>query len=248
MADVFGCAELVGWDDGALLVEIGFALGLEASGEDIARLDRIDGDVVASVFECGAAHEAQLSSLARAIMRPARKARDVPRDGRDDDDATVIARFHMGEGGLNHEKSAFQVDRMGLVPLGFRHVVEHGLWKDTGIRAHDVDLAVLFHHSIEYLLALCLIGYIEAKKGAFDVLCGLFPLGLVNIGDDDVGPCFGQGGGDAAPDAAGSTGYDCYPIVEFKHGILRVVEEAKGSARSSARRPWERRVAPFEMQ
>src|SRR4029453_452175 len=62
----------------------GFHIILTESGQalcdDVAGQHRVDGDTVARKLDGGGAHEAELTSLARAVVAPAREASDGPSD------------------------------------------------------------------------------------------------------------------------------------------------------------------------
>src|SRR5262245_10570845 len=80
VADVLDRAEPFHGDRCCHGIPIVLAEPGQALGDDIAGQDRVDGDAVARKLDAGGTHEAELTSLARAVVTPAREAGYRSRD------------------------------------------------------------------------------------------------------------------------------------------------------------------------
>ena len=93
-------------------------------------------------FQRRRAHEAELSGLARRIMRPAGIAGDRPGDGRGEHDPSPTAARQRRRAGPHAKEGAGKVGRQHLVPLRQSHLHHTRGRKHAGVGAENVDAAV----------------------------------------------------------------------------------------------------------
>ena len=129
---------------------------------------------------------------------------------------------------LDHGKCALQVDRDHVVPFFFAHIKDHAVPEDPGAGYDDIQLAVIFHRSLDDpLAAIHRDNRLQTRRG---FAAGLLDLGHHGTGERVVGagavdvdtrihhhyfrPLFGHQHGDAPSDSPARAGHYRYFVLE----------------------------------
>jgi|GEM_PF-3459 len=186
-----------------------------AFGDNVPRQHRVDRDAAGSQLDRGGPHEAQLSGLARSVVRPARKAGDRAGDGRDEDDPAPARAGQGGQAGLDREDGALQVDAEYLVEHVLGHVRQPAVREDARVGAQNVDAAQPLLGDGRHPPAVLPAGHVGLHErdlagglGRGVELLGGGP-GRVRItaGDEDPRAVAGEHAGNPLADAAAAAGY-----------------------------------------
>ena len=186
-----------------------------AFGDDVPRQHRVDRDAAGSQLDRGGPHEAQLSGLARSVVRPARKAGDRAGDGRDEDDPAPARAGQGGQAGLDREDGALQVDAEHLVEHLLGHVRQPAVREDARVGAQNVDAAQPLLGDGRHPPAVLPAGHVGLHErdlagglGRGVELLGGGPGGVrITAGDEDPRAVAGEHAGNPLADAAAAAGY-----------------------------------------
>src|SRR5699024_8916181 len=159
---------------------------------DHARLHCIDRYSMLCILHCCTSHIAYNACFRRTVNRTSRVARNVPCDGRGENQPSIFLFFHCFQHRFCCKEKSFQVYILDFIPVRLCHILNHHFRINPCIGCQNINFIVLFEDIFHDLFSILGICDIQPEELTIYFFCCSSSSFLVNVADHHFRTRFSQ--------------------------------------------------------